>query len=243
MHKPKKYLLLYGNEDITLDVLDLWFTGRLGCYACGKQIDLKGEQLNVVIIEDNPDKLNHASDYKVGSMSYLDITSRITILDEVFYIIMYASLSTQFERQDIRSRLNSCGFKEVSLIADTSVISSTSIVNRGCLIGPGVYVGPRASLGNGSIVLFNTVISRFCKVGSDTFISANCTLTAGRAVGQEVFIGAASTIDASIQLGSIIGSCSSIKKTVESFSIIDTVSDRLLVLGSRVAMQKARLSL
>ena len=55
-------------------------------------------------------------------------------------------------------------------------VSPTAYIGKGVYIAPGVIVDADASVGDHSIVLFNSIISRECVIHENNFISASVVL-------------------------------------------------------------------
>ena len=230
-------LLIFGAAELALDVYSGLCHDQFSIFQNGNIIDLPSD----IFLSDSSDS-NLGKFVESYDLPRLNILSCEYLKSEppLFYIILCSSLRNQSDRAKIRTLMSNCGHQEISLISRHAVVNSP--IPDGCLISDGVYVGPYANLAEGTIVLFNSVISRLTTLMSDTFISANVTVTARKTIGTCSFIGAGSTIDANIGSLCVIGSGSVLEKDLPDYSIYDSATSSPPRIATFSTEEKALLS-
>jgi UDP-3-O-[3-hydroxymyristoyl] glucosamine N-acyltransferase len=124
-------------------------------------------------------------------------------------------ICTFFKPYDIFNRLvfargieSIYDLKPITVVDLRANISSTAQIGRGVYIAPGVVVDAEANIGDHSIVLFNSIISRECTLEKNNFISSSVVIKGG------VFIGANNFISSNCVITKKIGSCNFINSGI-----------------------------
>ena len=209
-------LILFGAAELALDVYSGLSHDHLTIFDGDRSLQSPSD----IYLADNSESNLHQfiKSFVLSGIKPVP-SSELNPETDVNYLILSSSLKSQPQRSKIRHTMNKLGYREISLISRNSVVHST--IPNGCLIADGAYVGPYANLSTGNILLYNSVVSRLSTLMSDTFISANVTVTSRKSIGSCSFIGAGSTIDANIGDLCVIGSGSVVKRDLVDYSIYD----------------------
>lgn len=208
-------LIIYGCSGISKDMVSMIERRKCEVKTYFKKNNFKNIILDEIIFIDENFQNREFLGYKV----YRDFPIENKFTD--YFIVSFSSIKSQNYRNLCRQKCISKGLEEISIISKKADISFSASVSNGCFIANGVYLGPYCNLEKGVIVLFNSIISRDVFICNDAFISANVTITAKKTIQNNVYIGAASLIDASIGEKSVIGSGSKIKRPIDKLTFID----------------------
>lgn len=81
-----------------------------------------------------------------------------------------------------------------SEIHETARVSRHAVIEPGCVVGPGAFIGhhcvlrPGTRIGPDAVIGHGTVFEGECSVGARTLIHAQCHITAGALIEDDVFI-------------------------------------------------------
>lgn len=140
------------------------------------------------------------------------------------FLVTFSSPEWFLSRQEFTDSLTSNypTINFINLIDPRAYVSRTTKLGTGNFIGPGVYLGPEVQIGNHNILLFNSIVSRYCTLGDHNFLSANINITGKKNIGSENYLGVNSTINADIGSHVFLSTNAVIKKSVDGPQIIDT---------------------
>jgi sugar O-acyltransferase (sialic acid O-acetyltransferase NeuD family) len=116
------------------------------------------------------------------------------------------------------SELADGGAKLVSIVHPSAVVSPYAAINCGTVVFANAVVNAFASIGAGVIINTGAIIEHDCMIGDFAHISPNAVLAGGVALGQQVWVGACSSVRELVSVGraSIIGMGAVVTKNVSS---------------------------
>lgn len=124
----------------------------------------------------------------------------------------HVSIGDNKVRQSLFNSIMEGGGLPVSIIHPAALLSQYCAVGTGCFVAAGAIVAPRAAVGRSVIINHNAVIDHDCDimdfchiapgaivggnvtVGECTLIGANATILPGVRIGNNVIVGAGSTV-------------------------------------------------
>ena len=96
-------------------------------------------------------------------------------------------------RRTTSDQLRALGAEFVSLIHPTASVEFAQ-VGQGCYIGKNVNLEFGASVGDGSVVLYNAMVAHDCVIGRNCFLGSGTHILGHVHIEDEVFIGAGTVI-------------------------------------------------
>jgi UDP-3-O-[3-hydroxymyristoyl] glucosamine N-acyltransferase len=105
------------------------------------------------------------------------------------YICAFYKPFDIFDRLEYAKSIESrYGLTPINVIDCTVNLSSTAKIGRGIYLAPGVIVDSDAQIGDHSIILFNSIISRECNIHENNFISGSVVVKGSVIVKSNNFI-------------------------------------------------------
>lgn len=166
----KKNILIYGSKEFSKTIRELIF-------SCGH---------NFIGFIDDFEKAEGV----LGKFN--EIRDRYSYLKyEIALGIGYNNLNA---RMEVFSNIKKAGYKISTLIHPAAYVAQSTLVNEGCMIMAGAIVDVNSSLEEIVVAWPGVVVNHDCLIGSNTFLSPNCTVCGAVKVGRNCFIGAGSVI-------------------------------------------------
>ena len=172
------------------------------------------------IIDDDPSKAGT----EVAGITVLGGEDALGNLDlsNTEFLIAFNSPSNYLKRKDWVENAPS-ELLYATVIHPSARISPTANIGHGVYIGSGVVLDAKSKVGDHTIVLFNSVISRFVELGKFGFVSASVNVTGHRKIGESVYLGVKSTIDGNIADSVLVSAASIVKRNIEEgYAIISS---------------------
>ena len=105
------------------------------------------------------------------------------------YICSFFKPYDIFKRLEFAKEIESTyGLKPITIIDDNASVSPSASIGKGVYIAPGVIVDADARVGDHSIILFNSIVSRECVLEENIFISASVVIKGSMQIGANNFI-------------------------------------------------------
>lgn len=147
---------------------------------------------------------------------------------KLFVAVLWNRLNA--DRRKLYERLKNEGYYFANLVSPTAVIRGT-LLGDNCWIHDFVVIQPEAEIGADTILMAFSLVGHDVKLGSHCFCGTKSTIAGGCYVGEQTFIGINCTIfdDTIVGEKCILGACTVVKRNVESFSIIKTDINNMVV--------------
>ena len=133
--------------------------------------------------------------------------------------------------------------KFVSIIDHSAVVSPSAKVGEGVFVAPNVILDSDSIVGDHSILLFNSVVSREVHLADASFLSAGVVVKGSVRISQSVFLSANSVITKNINANAFVNAGVRVTEEIVSNSILSERTENVCVeLGENVtsAIRKLR---
>ncbi|MGV3467187.1 MAG: acetyltransferase [Heyndrickxia sp.] len=197
--------------------MNIVIIGQGGHSKVVKELILQNKEQRIVgFLDDRYEAVKIEKNTFYGPISSYE--QLLTIHSNLKFVIAIGDNSI---RKKIHQKLHLPDSYLITLIHPTAVISPSAKIGNGSVIMINTVINAEAEIGSHTIINTGTVVEHECIVGDYTHISPNSTLTGGVRVGEGVHIGAGSTIIPNIEIGewSIIGAGSTVIRTIPPNSL------------------------
>lgn len=122
----------------------------------------------------------------LGSDSYLD---ELCQLPEVCFLITIGQIKSPDTRIDLYKKLKVLGAKLATVISPRSYVSPRSLIGEGTivmhdtLVNAGVIIGKNCILNSKSLIEHNSVVGDHCHISTGAIINGNCKVDEGSFLG------------------------------------------------------------
>ena len=164
-----------------------------GCSGIAKSLidtilNLNTYSVNNIILVDKNESLSGSLFYRdipvISTAEFIDNTDR-----KGDYICAFFKPFDIFERSEFGRNVESTiGLNPVTVVDERANVSPAAHIGKGVYIASGVVVDADASIGDHTIVLFNSIISRECVIEENNFISASVVIKGSVYIGANNFI-------------------------------------------------------
>lgn len=125
------------------------------------------------------------------------------------------------DRRSMFERLKAMGYAIETYIHPQAMIHTTFPIGEGCLVLPGALVEPEVRLGANTVVWGNVTISHHSVVGSHAWIASGAVVSGNARIGDQCFIGVNATIVNAVTVGEqvVVGAGALITKDVRPSTV------------------------
>lgn len=147
---------------------------------------------------------------------------------KIFVAMLWNNLNA--DRRNMYERLKGRGFQFANLISPCSKMRG-KLLGGNCWIHDYVIVQSSAEIGENCMVMAFSLIGAFAKLGSHCFMGTKSTLAGECNVGEQTFIGMNCTVFDNTKIGKkcILGACTAIKRNMEDYCVIKTITNNVVV--------------
>ncbi len=125
-------------------------------------------------------------------------------------------------RKKMAEQFEAIGGKLTSVVSEDATIADHQVkMAAGCIIMPGVRISPRVSIGRGSMIYYNTVITHDVEIGEFCEISPSVNILGGASIDGQCHLATGSIIFPKMKIGSqaVIGAGAVVKSNVPPCSV------------------------
>lgn len=141
------------------------------------------------ILDDKYDELLLNDDVYRGPIS-----SALGLLNHIENLKFIVAIGNNQIRQSIVSRLGLNSDKYISLIHDTAVVSSSAYIGQGTVVMANTIINADAFVGHHTIINSGAIIEHDNNIGNYVHVAPKATLTGAVRVGEGAMIGAGANI-------------------------------------------------
>ncbi len=121
-------------------------------------------------------------------------------------------------RRKLYMRLKEIGYSLPVICDPSAIVSSKAKIKEGTIIGKGSIINAETIIEKACIINSGAIIEHDCYIGAFSHVSVGTVLCGGVHVGEDVFVGANTTVIQEINIGSrcVIGAGEVLKKNLHS---------------------------
>lgn len=152
-----------------------------------------------------------------------------TIIDKkevkLFVAVLWNRLNA--DRRYLYERLKADGYQFANIIAPTAIVRGKVTENSNCWLHDYVMIQPNAVVGENCLLMAFSLVGSSVQLGAHCFMGTKSTIAGKSNVGEQTFVGINCTVFDGTNVGDkcILGACTSVKRHVESYSIVKTNSE------------------
>ena len=221
MQKILKTLYIYGCSGIGKAIVDTVKRGPLIYNQC-------------VFVDDDEGKLG-ADFYGCPVVSPTDFFTQATSSDHMILAFFKpADIFTRASRAEAIKEQAQAQF--VSIIDDSAVVSPSANIGEGVYLAPNVILDSDSIVGDHSILLFNSVVSREVQLSNSCFLSAGVVIKGSVKISKSVFLSANAVITKNITANAFVNAGVRVTEEVISNSILSERAENVRIeLGTNLA--------
>lgn len=130
---------------------------------------------NIILVDKDESLAGHTFYRSISVISSEEFARKEVVAGD--YICTFYKPYDIFKRLEFAKGIElTYGLNPISVIDERACVSPTARIGRGVYIAPGVVVDAGASIGDHSILLFNSIVSRECVLEENNFISASVVI-------------------------------------------------------------------
>ena len=228
MQKILKTLYIYGCSGIGKAIIDTVNRGPL--------------TYNQFIFVDDDEQKSETNFYGCPVISPHEFFLQATSNDHMILAFFKpADIFTRSSRaEEIKAQVHA---QFVSIIDDSAVVSPSAKIGEGVYLAPNVILDSDSIVGDHSILLFNSVVSREVQLSNACFLSAGVVIKGSVRISKSVFLSANSVITKDISANAFVNAGVRVTGKIVSNSILSERTENVCIeLGENLtaAIRKLR---